>query len=696
MKKTLPIFEALELVKDNPDLVATINDIALDGAETVTVEFDDEGIQVLNITKDAPTPESSHVPSTDWSKKPRLATFESISKALDEEERYTLSPWYVPDSLDAHDEWTDTKEVQRAFWKYLAQDNRDIRLQHNMDIVAGQWVEGCTFPWELTVPVKHPEGDTEYTFPAGTPFLGIIWEPWAWNLIKQGDIRGLSIGGTANRQDMEMTKEDIDPTGTVTFTKMIRQADGKYELYSHDGKRHLGSFDSEEEAKKREAEINRIKHIKKNAGFVVPTNLIDSDNIFKHAMMFTEPSKEGLASDLCELLGEVIAFRFLAQGFHWNVTGINFNQFHDMFQEIYEDADSSIDPIAENIRRLNFDAPVRLADFMSRVANIQFQDTNDPLLMSQILYVANEQLRCCIVEAFTLATSLNEQGIANFLAERQDMHSKWQWQLRAVVGDEFAGAYEVDVHELGHSLEMGITKHLQGRHDQSSHAQYSGKFGRVKDVAATADKSQAATDRAIAIRAKAAKAEPQITSDLDGIATKLGGKLEGTEYRLKSTDSLARKIEQDAVTHYDGDLDKAAEGISDASRYTITLADENYTDGFEKALTDLEAQGYTVERPKNFWQEGDPYQGVNLKLVKDGQKVELQLHTPESFRIKEKVIHPVYESYRKDTNPVTRRASYNQMVEMAKDIPRPAGYEKLLTLGIPSTQPYEDAPETNS
>jgi starvation-inducible DNA-binding protein len=458
MKKTLPFAEALELVKDNPELTATINDLIVDGADTVTVEFDDEGIQILNITKDAPTVDSSHVPTTEWNKKDRVLPFESVTKAFDEEERYTLSPWYVPDSLDAHGEWTDTKEVQHAFWKYLAQDNRDIRLQHNLDIVAGEWVEGCTFPWELTVPVKHPEGDTEYTFPAGTPFLGIIWQPWAWELIKKGDIRGLSIGGTANRHDMDVEKDDSDPTGSVTFTKMIHELNGKFELFSHDGKRHLGSFKTEEEAKARESEINRIKHIKK--AFVIPSGFIDNMNLMKHASFFPEPTKEGLAAELCDLLGDVVAFRFIAQGFHWNVTGINFQQFHELFQEIYEDADSSIDPIAENIRKLNFDAPFRLSDFMCNIGKMTIPETNDPLVMSQVLYIANEQLRGCLVKGFQLANAINEQGIANFLAERLDMHGKWQWQLRTIVGDNLADAYEIDVAEYGSMLSENIDTHM--------------------------------------------------------------------------------------------------------------------------------------------------------------------------------------------------------------------------------------------
>jgi DNA-binding ferritin-like protein len=34
-------------------------------------------------------------------------------------------------------------------------------------------------------------------------------------------------------------------------------------------------------------------------------------------------------------------------------------------------------------------------------------------------------------QAFNVANGENEQGVANFIAERIDMHQKWSWQLRA-------------------------------------------------------------------------------------------------------------------------------------------------------------------------------------------------------------------------------------------------------------------------
>lgn len=179
------------------------------------------------------------------------------------------------------------------------------------------------------------------------------------------------------------------------------------------------------------------------------------DGVETPTIEMAEPTKQDLAVQLADLLGEVVAFKFLAHGFHWNIRGINFAQYHEFFGEIYEDADSSIDPIAENIRKLNYDAPFTLATFMHSAAELEPTDSTDPLEMCRSLYIANEDVRECIVRALALADELEEQGIVNFLAERQDMHSKWQWQLRSIVGDSFARNYEIDVEEVAEGTETG-------------------------------------------------------------------------------------------------------------------------------------------------------------------------------------------------------------------------------------------------
>jgi hypothetical protein len=134
-----------------------------------------------------------------------------VTKA-DDAKRYTLGAMYIPDRVDAHGEWTDADELQRAVWDYVKTNDRRIRLQHDRDVVAGEWVEVMAFPYELTVPIKTLSGlEVSHTYPPNTVFLGVIWEPWAWKKVQEGEILGYSIGGKAERLyvDMdEVEKED--------------------------------------------------------------------------------------------------------------------------------------------------------------------------------------------------------------------------------------------------------------------------------------------------------------------------------------------------------------------------------------------------------------------------------------------------------------------------------------------------------
>jgi hypothetical protein len=133
-----------------------------------------------------------------------------------DEKKFTLGPWYIPDQQDAHGEWTDTEELQSALWAYVKNGDRQIRLQHNKNVVAGEWVEAMTWPYSVTVPMTKADGTAEdVTYPAGTVFMGVQWKDWAWELVKAGKLSGYSIGGKAERLyvDMEeVIKDEATPT----------------------------------------------------------------------------------------------------------------------------------------------------------------------------------------------------------------------------------------------------------------------------------------------------------------------------------------------------------------------------------------------------------------------------------------------------------------------------------------------------
>jgi starvation-inducible DNA-binding protein len=138
-----------------------------------------------------------------------------------------------------------------------------------------------------------------------------------------------------------------------------------------------------------------------------------------------------LIKSLKVLVSDVVNFYFMAHGYHWNVEGQDFSQYHSLFADIYEDAYSAIDPIAENIRKLDDYAPFSLKKYME-LTTVTFKDVEpSPKAMAKALATANESVIKTLNDSFDKATKANEQGIADFIAGRIDMHKKWSWQLRA-------------------------------------------------------------------------------------------------------------------------------------------------------------------------------------------------------------------------------------------------------------------------
>lgn len=174
--------------------------------------IDEAMVELMPMVKDM-TSQDVHVDSIMGNAKPKKKKpkadkqdVELVHKA-DDEHRFTLGPWYIPNRYDAHGEWTDADELQKSLWDYVRSGDRNIRLQHNRDIVAGEWLEALSFPVPVTIPMNKGVESKEVTYPAGTVFLGVQWKPWAWDMVKAGKITGFSIGGSAARLEMEMPIE---------------------------------------------------------------------------------------------------------------------------------------------------------------------------------------------------------------------------------------------------------------------------------------------------------------------------------------------------------------------------------------------------------------------------------------------------------------------------------------------------------
>ena len=141
---------------------------------------------------------------------------------------------------------------------------------------------------------------------------------------------------------------------------------------------------------------------------------------------------ETLIEMMKKVLADTFALYLKAHNYHWNVEGSNFPQYHEFFGNLYEELHDAVDPIAEHIRALDAYAPGSFTRFME-LTEIEDEVTVPAgVEMARRLMTDNERVLATLDVAQKLADTVGKSGLANFLQERIDIHSKHQWMLRSI------------------------------------------------------------------------------------------------------------------------------------------------------------------------------------------------------------------------------------------------------------------------
>jgi DNA-binding ferritin-like protein len=102
-----------------------------------------------------------------------------------------------------------------------------------------------------------------------------------------------------------------------------------------------------------------------------------------------------------------------------------------MFQKIYEEVYGAIDDFAENIRKIKAYTPASLYRFSALSAVDDEVEVLDPSAMIAELLRDAEKMQEIMKVLFQEAEARGENGLSNFLADRQDAFAKHAWFLRA-------------------------------------------------------------------------------------------------------------------------------------------------------------------------------------------------------------------------------------------------------------------------
>jgi starvation-inducible DNA-binding protein len=122
-----------------------------------------------------------------------------------------------------------------------------------------------------------------------------------------------------------------------------------------------------------------------------------------------------------------------SHGYHVNVVGPDFYQYHKLLQKVYEDAQENIDTIAEEIRTLDATVPFSANRIMELSLIEDAEDTPTALVMIDKLLIDTE-IVCEQIRVCRKLCEVNKCfGLLNFLEQRLDDHYRIQWMLRSTL-----------------------------------------------------------------------------------------------------------------------------------------------------------------------------------------------------------------------------------------------------------------------
>ena len=175
--------------------------------------------------------------------------------------------------------------------------------------------------------------------------------------------------------------------------------------------------------------------------------------------------------------------------------------------------------------------------------------------------------------------------------------------------------------------------------------------------------------------------ESAISADMQAVEKEntCGGWLAGFDHRIKGDDRLKEKVAEQAAAEPDKSSFAILGKIPDALRFTCCFEPDNYVRGYYDIKARLEDAGHEMYQSRNHWADPE-YKGINTRwITQQGQRFEVQFHTPESFHAKQHVTHEAYERLRgQQATDEERRELEDFQREVSSHVKTPGGAAGIL------------------
>ncbi len=146
-----------------------------------------------------------------------------------------------------------------------------------------------------------------------------------------------------------------------------------------------------------------------------------------------ESDRKEIADGVSRLLADTFALYLATHGFHWNVTGPQFQTLHTMFETQYNELWLALDEIAERIRALGSFAPASYKQ-LGALASVEVPtDVPSANEMVKRLVQGHEAVAKTARSVFPAAERGADEATCDLLVQRMRVHEKTAWMLRSLI-----------------------------------------------------------------------------------------------------------------------------------------------------------------------------------------------------------------------------------------------------------------------
>ena len=146
-----------------------------------------------------------------------------------------------------------------------------------------------------------------------------------------------------------------------------------------------------------------------------------------------EKSRAAVARVLNAVLSDEVVLYIKTRNFHWNVTGMQFNDLHKFFEAQYEALDDIVDEVAERARALGARSFGTLAEFIQHT-RLKERPGKAPAARAMIAALLADHeaiIRTLRADLEACAGTHGDMGTSDFLTGLMERHEKMAWMLRS-------------------------------------------------------------------------------------------------------------------------------------------------------------------------------------------------------------------------------------------------------------------------